>query len=110
MRQKSLIRSKRMKKDRQVRRKIHCKVLNQSASETLEVTPSVVKTATMFDLNVMVQLCQSNWTLWMAQVASARLQQVSMLATEPSLENIDLLQSLEKLGIQIEMVRSYIGN
>ena len=59
----------------------------------------------IFNLETMVKLCNKNWSLWLSQVSVARIQQVTTLADKPSIENIELLQDLEMLGVKIGQVR-----
>ena len=59
----------------------------------------------LLSLEKMVTVCRENWSTWLAQVTAVRMQQVSTLSRSPSVEQIELLLDLEKLGNQLEQVK-----
>ena len=100
MRKKNLSKIEHEKRSkRRQRRRNNSLMLQPSISKKL-CDMEHVKKPDIFDLSLMVRICQSNWSMWLTQVSSARVQQVTVLSEKPSMENIEMLQDLEKLGTQ----------
>ena len=87
---------------RQRRRAFESKILSHRCAETSSDNKS--DAPNLFDMSIMVQVCRRSWSQWLEQVSVARMHQVAVLTKAPSIENIELMQSLETLGVQIETV------
>ena len=88
---------------RQYRRHRNLSIL-AAAPSLVPVPPESDVGSGIFDLKTMIQICKTTWSIWLSQISVARIQQVAILSEKPSIENIDLLQDLEKLGVKVGRV------
>ena len=92
------------KHHRRNRRHRNSTILSQEQKQDIPTSTETADEPEVFDLEIMIKLCKANWSRWLSQVSVARIQQVTVLADQPSIENIELLQDLEKLGVKLGQV------
>lgn len=98
-------RTRLIRKRRQNLRRSKLSVLLTPTSTSDSVT---TPPPSLFNLENMVGVCRENWTRWLSQVTAARMEQVTALSRTPSIEKIELLLNLEKLGEQLKQVGKLI--
>ena len=74
-------------------------------AQCVERTPEI---PCSLDLSVILMVFKQNWSKWLQHITHARLAQISLLSSQPSVTNIELLMDLEFLGSQMEQVRAHM--
>ena len=91
------------KKRKQLREQKRLQKLSTLLAASVEPEPLSASPSIM-NLENMITVCRDNWSNWFAQVTAARIDQVATLSRAPSVEQVEILLDLEKLGKQMEQV------